>query len=314
MARQANSFRSTLAVVAFTVSGLGLGETGAAPSEKSPALNEPPPAGGNVRPNPKPRKNPVPARRKIRGKALPKQVALPLFGEYTAKDFASTIEALWGKPVQFTGPQVEKTPIRIDKAISEQYIGSDEFTLFLAAHRVYLVPHVLPDGTAVLMATRDPEWRPEPPRFRKVLEVAPGHFERVWATVESAVKTANSKLKKGEPPIVAVPAKRRGKIFLGAGTQEQIASLQLIAVKTGHTADSNRPRFYTYVGRNHRAQDLLEEVEARLTNGERNRLRIVVAHRGNRLLFRAPRVVGDKVEALLKDVDRKQSRLPRDLR
>ena len=252
-----------------------------------------------------------PPRRKLQAKPRNKRVPLPLAGSYTAKDFAPSIGALWGKPVEFTAAHVEQTTIRIDKAIAEQYVGSEELTLMLAAHRIYLVPHVRPNGTEVLMVTRDPTWRPEPPRFRKVLEISLGHFERVWTAVESAVKTANSKLAKGESPVGAVPAKRRGKIFLGAGSRQRLDSIQIVASDTRRATQPNRPRFYIYVGRSHRVEELLTQTEAELSEGERNRLRIIVAHRGNRLLFRAPPAVGDKVQRLLEKFDRKSTRRSR---
>jgi hypothetical protein len=154
----------------------------------------------------------------------------------------------------------------------------------------------------ILVASRNPEWQPEAPRWSRVLEVKDGSFETVLAMVERAAKARNASLPAGALPVVVVGAERARKIFIGAGSREDLEAVAEVGAEHDRK-DPARPRYYTYLGRYRSAAELQDLVVEELEEGELNRLRIVVATRGNRLLLRAPPELWEKVERLLRKLD-----------
>ncbi len=236
----------------------------------------------------------------------PERAALPAAGERSAEDLLSLAGVLSGRVVRIESDRVRETKVTITEEAAGNEVTFDELKVLLAAHRLYLFPVTDPGEGDILVATRNPRWKEEPPRHTKVIEVGEGSFEAAWAKIRKAVEERNAALPKGEPPIIAVPDDRTGKIILGASSGE---ALDAIATLIGEKKekDPNRPHFYAYTGRYRPVADLQKEILEKLNDGERNRLRVVISSRGNRLLFRAPADLWEKVEAKLKELDSKKN-------
>jgi hypothetical protein len=229
---------------------------------------------------------------------------LPDRGKYPAVEILALAGKLWGRTVRVEEERVRETEIEISKEIAGRSASKDELRLLLAAHHVFLFEHADEKEGEILVASRNPEWRPPPPRFTQVLEVKEGNFATIWGMVEREVEARNKKLPAGVEPIVAVKHDRTRKIFLRASRQEDLDGLGKVAEEHDRK-DPNRPRYFTYTGRWRRAEELHDAVLEKLTEGERNLLRITVASRGNRLLFRSPPDLGEKVLKRLGELDKR---------
>ena len=237
--------------------------------------------------------------------AEPRTITLPARGKYPATEILALAGKVWGRIVRVEEERVRETQVEIADAIAGSRAGKEELRLLLAAHRIFLFEHADPKEGEVLVASRNPQWRPLPPRYTRVLEVTEGDFAAVWGLVEREVAARNKNLPEGVEPIVAVKHLGTHKIFLRASRPEDIEGVAKVAGDHDRK-DPDRPRYFTYMGRWRRAEDLEEKVVETLSEGEQNLLRITVASRGNRLLFRCPPSLGEKVLKRLQELDTKE--------
>lgn len=235
----------------------------------------------------------------------PEKVALPSkAGDYPAADVLSLAGVLTGRTVRLDSDRVRETKVSIDENTAGDEVNLDELKLILASHRLFLFPITDPKEGEVLVVSRNPEWKEEPPRFTKVIEVSEQSFKAAWEKIEKAVKERNAKLPPGEAPIVALPDERTGKIILGAGKEEHLTDLKKELEKEIATKDPDRPHLYTYTGLKRSVTELEKGLREKLSEADLNQTRIVLASRGNRIYFRAPTEVWDKVQAALKELDK----------
>jgi len=282
---------------------------GGAPVGSDAGLQAPPkttPAEKAVHPAKAPAKKKGSARqkRRLRPAPPPPTAKLPSAGAVSIQRIQPLVAALWKRPVRLEGTRIHQTEIVMTSQFGGREVTRDELTLILAAHRVYLFPHHHRHHGPVVVLTRDPNWYPEPPRFTGIITLPPERFAAVWGKIERAVTARNDRAGAQAPPVVAVPSPRTGKIFLRAPTPQDLTALEKIAEVEKEAVDPNRPRLYTHIANRHLAEALRDKVFALLSDGEQRRVRMIVAARGNRLLFRAPPDVGDKVRELLVKLDR----------
>lgn len=243
-------------------------------------------------------------KRRLRPAPPPPTAKLPSAGAAPIQRIQPLVAELWKRPVRLEGTRIHQTEIVLTSQLGGRDVTRDELTLILAAHRVYLFPHHHRHHGPVVVLTRDPNWYPEPPRFTGIITLPPERFAAVWGKIARAVAARNDRAGAQAPPVVAVPSPRTGKIFLRAPTPQDLTALEKIADVEKEAIDPNRPRLYTHIANRLLAEALRDKVIAQLSDGEQRRVRMIVAARGNRLLFRAPPDVGDKVRELLIKLDR----------
>ena len=106
---------------------------------------------------------------------------------------------------------------------------------------------------------------------------------------------------------MAVSSARVGRVFLRGPREadlEELARLGETGQEDSKEREARRPRLFTYEGRFRKVEDLKKEVEEELEEGELNLLQIVVTSRGNRLLYRCPAALGEKVKGILEKLDK----------
>jgi hypothetical protein len=276
----------------FLLAALGPSAAGLALEDQDPRPKTPPPRPTRVIVKPAKQK-------------LPERVALPAAGEHPVEDLLSQAGVLTGLIVRIDSDRVRETKVMITEAAAGSQVTLDELKLLLAAHRVYLFPFTDPKEGEILVASRNPQWKDEPPRHTKIIEIGTTSFKAAWAKVAKAVDEKNAALPKGEPAVFAVPDERTGKIFLGASSAEALERIASL-VETPAAKDPDRLHLYTYTGSQRRVEDLQKELLESLNESERNRLVIVVSSKGNRLLLKAPASLWETVEAKLKELDKKK--------
>ena len=234
----------------------------------------------------------------------PEKVALPRkAGEYPAAQVLSLAGVLTGRPVRLDGNRVRETKVTINEGSAGDEVTLEELKVILASHKLFLFPITDPQEGEILVASRNPEWKEEPPRFTKVLEIGEGNFKQALEKIEKAVKERNSKLSGGESPIVAISNERSGKIILGAGKEEHLTQLAKEFEQEFATKAPDRPHLYTYTGV-HRSVIVLEKgLREKLSEADLNQVHVVIATKGNRLLFRSPADVWEKIQVALKELD-----------
>lgn len=235
----------------------------------------------------------------------PEKVTLPASGEHPAEDLLSLAGVLTGRTVRLESERVLETRIKISEEVAKREVGLDELKLLLAAHRIFLFPFTDAKEGEIIVASRNPLWKDEPPRATKVLDVGPRGFAESLAKVEQAIEAYNAKLPAGESGVFAVPDERTGKIILGGSSEDALRAVETSLLGEAKPADPDRPHLYAYTGRYRPVAELTKGLEDRLSAADLNRVRIVPT-RGNRLLLRAPPSVWEKVEATLKDLDQKK--------
>ncbi len=235
---------------------------------------------------------------------LPEKVALPgKAGEYPAPQVLSLAGVLTGRPVRLDGNRVRETKVTINEGSAGEEVTLEELKVILASHKLFLFPITDPQEGEILVASRNPEWKEEPPRFTKVLEVREGSFKQAWEKIEKAVKERNSRLSGGEAPIVAIMSERSGKIILGAGKEEHLTQLAKELEQELATKAADRPHLYTYTGLHRSVAALEKGLREKLSEADLNQVHVVIATKGNRLFFRAPADVWEKVQVALKELD-----------
>jgi len=238
----------------------------------------------------------------------PERLALPRAGEHKAEDILTLAGVLSGRTVRLEGERVQSTTVIIDENLAGDMVNYQELKLILAAHKLYLFEVTDPEEGEILVASRNPNWKEEPPRFSRVIEIQGKDFLPAWERIKKAVDARNEKLPANEPPIIAVPDERTGKVLLGASKEEHLTDLAKELEQEVQVKDPNRPHLYTYTGRYRAIAELEKGLREKLAPADLNRLHIVQAMRGNRLYFRAPAEVWEKTEALLKELDVKKAR------
>lgn len=238
--------------------------------------------------------------------APPAHVKLPRAGTHPAREILPLAGALAGRNVVLDGARLGEFPVEIPRALAESEVGWDELGILLAAAQIHLFEHEDPEEGKVLVATRNPRWKPEPEGHVRVLEPDPGTFATVAEAVRKVVEQRNEGLPRDETPMVAVDARRAGKIIISSPRKEDLAAIdEAVDAFLKKDKERERPHIYTYVGRHRRVEELLEDLQGELEDGERNLLRIIVSGggKGNRLLYRCPEALGEKVKGLLEKLD-----------
>jgi hypothetical protein len=238
--------------------------------------------------------------------APPAKVTLPKEGIYPAEEILALAGKLHGRTVRLEGERVEETKVEISGSLAGRQVSLEELTLLLAAHHLYLFPVMDPEEGNILVVSRNPRWTREPPRFTKIIQVSNKSFQEAWESIQRSVSERNSKLPKSVEPITAVSSARTGKIFIRASRSEDIEAISKAAeafLEKDGVKDANRPRLYTYQGRFRTVEELEEKLVKKLTGEEVERLRIVIGQKGNRLYYRCPAALADKVSGLLKELD-----------
>ena len=254
---------------------------------------------------------------KLRGAAktrAPERVTLPEAGVYPVSTILRLAEKLAGRTLRIDRKALQKARVKINRDIGETEVSLDEIAVILGASRVYLFLVDDPEEGRLLVASGNPHWRYEPRRHTRIVEVGIAKFSRIAGIIRKAVQQRNSRLVKGAEPMVAVPDPRTGKIFLSSPRRADIdAVLEAIQAARNNRPDGNRPRLYTYQGKFRRVGDLEKALLEKLQEGEINRLRLVIALRGNRILFRCPPALGEKVLGILSRLDARKParRMPR---
>jgi len=238
-------------------------------------------------------------------KPPPERVELPGAGLQPAEDLLALAGVLSGRSVRLDGDRVRETKVLVSEDIAGSKVTLEELAVLLAAHRLYLFEVTDPDEGEILVASRNPHWKNEPPRYTKIIEVGAGSFDAAWKRIQSAVEEANKEIGGTAAAVFALPDARTGKVVVGASSKDALAKVLELLEKRGLGAkDSDRPRLYTYTGKFRKAEDLSKALLEGLSDGEKNQLRITVASSGNRLFFRAPPSVWQKVEEKLKEIDK----------
>jgi len=240
-------------------------------------------------------------------KTPPASVKLPPAGEHDAEALLALAGILTGRTVRIEGERVRKTKVEVSEALGGVDVSLLELTILLAAHRIYLFPIVDPKEGKILVASKSPTWSSEPEMFTKILEVPAGAFDAVAKRIEKAVEEKNARLPRDMPPFVAVSSARVGRVFLRGPREpdlEEIARLTEAGQEDSKAREARRARLYTYEGRFRKVEDLEKELVEELEEGELNLLRIVVSSRGNRLLYRCPAALGEKVKGILEKLDK----------
>lgn len=237
----------------------------------------------------------------------PPRVQLPPPGTYMAVDILSLAGLITGRTVRMESARVRETRVHISSDVGDTDVTLDELTIILAVHQLYLFPVEDPEEGKLLVVSKSPFWKDEPERYTKIIEVPGSRFQAVAREVRKLVETRNAQLPKDARPMVAVPAARVGKIFVASERKPDLEAVARLLEKLDvEKKKEDRPHLYTYAGQFQLADDLLEKVLADLQEGERNRLRIIVASRGNRLLYRCTPTLAEKVQTLLKKYDKRK--------
>ena len=270
--------------------------------------------------NKPPKENPAARRNKKRAppgngakiepaKKKPSTVALPSPGVYKASEIARLAGPISGRTVQIGDTGVERRRIEIIPLLAGQTITLEELKLLLAFHGIYLFDSVDPEDGEVLVATTDPRWHPRQARYTRVIEVPALGFKRVWRQLKAAIdehNAANAARAQREADVVGVPVESVGKIFLRAPNKKTLSRLvQLTARTDGEKPSADRIKLFAYTGRFRHVRDLKKDVVEQLSEGERVKARFVVMRTGNRLLYRAPGRLGERITDLLGKLDRR---------
>lgn len=239
---------------------------------------------------------------------LPERAALPPAGEHPAQDILSIAGVLSGRVVRLESERVRETSVIIDDNLAGDQVTYAELKLILAAHKLYLFPIVDAKEGEVLVVSRNPDWREEPPRFSRVIEIQGKAFLPAWERIQRAVEERNGKMGKSETPIVAVPDERTGKVLLGADKEVHLTELaRELETEVGAPAPAGR-RYHTYVGRYRSVKELEAALREKLAPADLNKLHIFAASRGNRLLASGPTESWEKAQELLKQLDVQKGR------
>ena len=239
----------------------------------------------------------------------PERVGLPNSGVYPAEEILALAGILSGRVVRLNSERLRQIEVTITEDVAGSELTLAELTLLLASYRLYLFRVTDPREGEILVVSKDPDWKHEPPRFTTILDTTGVNFKVAEARVRRAIKKLNERLPAEESPVFAVPDKRTGKIVVGASTKGTLEKVRRLLQRYGlEKKQPNRPRLYTYTGRFRKVDDLANEITEGLSPGERNILRIVPHGRGNRLLFRSPPNLWKKVKQKLEELDQPKKR------
>jgi hypothetical protein len=179
--------------------------------------------------------------------------------------------------------------------------------VLLAAHKLYLFPVTDSKEGPIVVISKDPQWREEPKRYTTVIQVAPEDFKASVAKLKKLAAESNAHLPPKEEGMVVVASERTGKLFVRSSRKEDLDKAAALVEKKVEK-DPARPRLYTYQGAHRRVEDLRDELLEELKEADSARLRVVVAARGNRLYYRCPADLGEKVKGILEKLDKPPER------
>ena len=231
-------------------------------------------------------------------------VPLPAEGSHPAPMILELASQLRGRPVRIDSARIRDLEVEISAAVADREVTLEEIKVLLAVYRIYLFDHDDPEKGNVLVASTNPRWVARQPRFTRVIDVAPGYFDRVLQAIDVRLANYNEKRPDDEERAFATPARGTAKILLRAGAKPILDDCEALARETSQ-ADPNRLRMYAYTGRFRLVHHLRDSVVAELSTAEQNGVRFVVRERGNLLLYRAPPDIGDKITTLLARFDRR---------
>jgi hypothetical protein len=249
----------------------------------------------------------VPGKAKVQKKP-PASVALPAAaGEYPAEEILPLAGKLMGCTVRMENQRVLDTKVEISVDMAGADVSLEELTVLLAAHKLYLFPVTDPKEGPIVVVSKDPYWRDEPPRYTTVVQVAPEEFKAAVAKLRKLAAQKNAGLPPEEEGMVVVSSERAGKIFVRSSRKEDIDEAGAL-VGSKPEKDPARPRLYTYQGAHRRVEELRDAVLEELKEADRERLHMVIGSRGNRLFYRCPADLGEKVRQILEKLDKPPER------
>jgi len=251
-----------------------------------------------------------PSKAKIQKKPPASVVLPPTAGEYPAEEILPLAGKLMGRTVRIDNQRILDTKVEISKELAGMDVSLEELIVLLAAHRIYLFPVTDPKEGPIVVASKDPFWRDEPPRYTAVIQVAPEEFKAAVAGMKKLAAQKNAGLPASDEGMVVVSSERTGKIFVRSSRKEDLDEATAL-VKKKVEKDPARPHYYTYQGAYRRVEDLRDELLEALKEADRARLHVVIGSRGNRLYYRCPADLGDKVKEILEKLDKPPGGKPR---
>jgi len=284
----------------------GLGQ----PPSSHPGRPNPAAGGGAGGAPQKPRERQPEAPEPARGKT----VVLPHPGSYRAPGILRLAAELWGLPVRVESKELNDITIEIPARLARRPVTRDEMRILLAADQLFLHLWEHPEHGALLVASHRADWTPGDVTYRKILAVDARDFDATWASIEATVAARNAGLAPRAARLVAVPHARTGKIFLWSPRSEWLDDLVVIHARVEETSDAGRLHLHTYRARHRLATALEPELLAKLSAGEKERLRLRPVRWGNHLIFSAERELAAKVQHLLEKLDRPTRSAQRDSR
>jgi len=247
-----------------------------------------------------------PSRRKAA--ARPKTVVLPHPGIYRAPAILRLAARLHDLPVRVESETISRIEIEIRPPLARRPFNEYDMRLFLAAHSLYLHVWDHPQKGELLVASRRRDRTPDRVTYRKILQVGKHEFAPTWASVKSSVNSHNARVPEGGRRIIAVPHPKTGKIFLWSPKRKWLDELGEIPEKIHTERDAGHPHLFSYRGRHQLASNLERRLLKKLSDGEKDRVHLTIAHWGNHLLFRTDRELGKRVRAILEQLDRPAGR------
>lgn len=285
-----------------SVGGLGSppGSSRDRPGKGRPGKGRP---GAKRAPGDEKRTRDAPRKRRTR-RTRRKTVVLPHPGIYRAPAILRLAAQLYDLPVRVESTAINRVEIEIRAPLARRPLNIYDMRLFLAAHSLYLHVWDRPEKGELLVASQRRDWTPERVTYRKVLQLGKHEFEPTWASVKSSVDAHNARLPENARRIVAVPHPKTGKVFLWSPKREWLDDLSVIPEKIEAKSDEGRPHLFSYKGRHQLATNLELQLLKKLSDGEKDRVHLTIAHWGNHVLFRADRELGARVRAILEQLDR----------
>ena len=250
-----------------------------------------------------------PKRKKRRAKETPSRqkrvptAVLPHPGTYRAPAILRLAADLYGLPVHVASKKINDIPIEIPNQLARRPLTLEEMKIFLAAHSLYLHIWDRSEQGRLLVASRDPHWKPDEVRHRKIVTTDRRSFGETWAAIKSSVDAHNARLSENARRIVAVPHPRTGKIFLWSPRKDWLEDLGRVSEVVQEERVEDRARLRTYKGRHRLAADLERALHEKLSESERSRVRVSVAPWGNHLIYRADQELGARVRGWLERLD-----------
>ena len=224
-------------------------------------------------------------------------------GVYRVDELLKLVGKATGRDMRVDNDDTKAIEIDISPRVVGRRLSLEDLRIVLAIHGVFLFAGDDRKSGPYYIATTNPSWRPREPRFVEVIHVKAKRFRAIWAEVDEAIRKHNKGATAGEK-IVATPVESLGKILLRSGSRSALEKLKLQEQEAERRPpDPNRHRLFAYIGSHVPVTQLRDAVLGDLARGERRKVKFVIMQRGNRMLFRAPGLLGESILDRLKGYD-----------